>query len=394
MGSPITKLTIKGYKSIRSLEDFELRPLNILIGANGAGKSNFISFLRLVRALYGTRLQQFVAEGGGADIHLFLGPRVTREIVGSLYFGPHHYGFTLVPTATNALVVEYETFDKPSIPAGVDVYHSQGEAIAGAIGDHDDPKLRDVHHSVRESLARAIRDDDDPKLRQAVRSINELLSRNVTTWSAFHFQDTSGTAGVRRPGTVRDYERLREDAANLAAFLHRLRAESPRAYESIRDAVRGVTPFFDDFKLRPQKSGPDDSILLEWTQKGSDYPFHPSQLSDGTLRFICLATALLQPDPPSTMIIDEPELGLHPYALNVLAGLLKQAATRTQLIVSTQSAALVDYFGPEDIIVVDRAAGASTFRRLERASLEEWLKEYSLGELWAKNVFEGGPAHE
>jgi predicted ATPase len=216
----------------------------------------------------------------------------------------------------------------------------------------------------------------------------------VSDRTAYHFHDTSSTASVRAAGTVRDYEALRFDAANLAAFLLRVLKEDKAAYDLIRDTVRLVAPFFSDFKLRPEPKGQDEHVLLEWTQKGSDYPFHPSQLSDGTLRFICLATALLQPNPPSTMLFDEPELGLHPYALGVLAGLLKQAATRTQIIVSTQSAALHDHFEPEDVIVVDRENGASTFKRLKRAELKEWLAQYSLGELWQKNVFEGGPVHE
>ena len=136
-------------------------------------------------------------------------------------------------------------------------------------------------------------------------------------------------------------------------------------------------------------------VDLEWTQKNGDYPFHASQLSDGTLRFIALATALLQPDPPSTILIDEPELGLHPEALDILASLISQAQTRTQLIVSTQSAALVDAFDPEQVIVVDRHEGESRFRRLESSKLDEWLKDdYSLGDLWRKNVFGGGSVYE
>jgi predicted ATPase len=134
--------------------------------------------------------------------------------------------------------------------------------------------------------------------------------------------------------------------------------------------------------------------LLEWSQLDSDYPFHPSQLSDGTLRFICLATALLQPNPPATLIFDEPELGLHPAALSVLGGLFKKAAAQTQVIVSTQSAALLDEFDPQDVIVVDRKQGASEFKRLEAEPLKEWLKDYSLGELWRKNYFDGGPSRD
>jgi predicted ATPase len=137
-------------------------------------------------------------------------------------------------------------------------------------------------------------------------------------------------------------------------------------------------------------------IQLEWRQKDSDYPFLASHLSDGTLRFMCLATALLQPSPPATMLFDEPELGLHPYALTLLANLFKQAAkgTSQQVIVSTQSAQLVNEFEPEDIVVVERTQGESVFGRLESAKLSGWLEDYTLGELWQKNVFGGGPRNE
>jgi predicted ATPase len=155
-----------------------------------------------------------------------------------------------------------------------------------------------------------------------------------------------------------------------------------------------AAPFFDDFKLRPRRAARDTVVELEWTQRGSDYPFHPSQLSDGTLRFVCLVTALLQPNPPSTMLFDEPELGLHPYALNLATSLLREAGIRSQVIVSTQSPHLVDAFEAEDIVVVERAEGASTFTRLKPQRLTTWLEKYSLGELWQKNVIGGSPAHE
>ena len=163
-------------------------------------------------------------------------------------------------------------------------------------------------------------------------------------------------------------------------------------YDKIIDSIRLVTPFFDDFILNANKQG---TLLLRWRQKGvNDYPMRPSQLSDGTIRFICLATALLQPNPPSTIIIDEPELGLHPQAINILAELIQSASERTQVIISTQSPALIDNFAIDDIIVVNRNNGASTFERLNEEDFNVWLENYSVGELWTKNVIIGGPVHE
>ena len=382
MAAPIKKLTIRGFKSIRALEDFELRPLNILIGANGAGKSNFVDFFTMLREMVEQHLQPYVRTHGGADAHLFLGPKVTQEIVGEFHFPPNSYGFTLQRTVGNELFFAKES-------TGFKAVFGDTGSILGT--GHLEAKLKDCK--------------DNPG-RTARHGVEYHVHKAVSSWTVYHFHDTSNTAAVRREGSARDHERLREDAGNLAAFLlelrdaksppsaFQLRNASPVAYGLIRDTVRLVAPFFDDFKLRPRSNGQDEVVFLEWTQKGSDYPFHPSQLSDGTLRFICMATALLQPRPPATMLFDEPELGLHPYALNVLAGLLKQAASRTQVIVSTQSAPLLDYFEPEDVIVVDRKDGASSFSRLDKTQLTEWLDQYSLGELWQKNVFDGGPAHE
>jgi predicted ATPase len=215
----------------------------------------------------------------------------------------------------------------------------------------------------------------------------------------YHFHDTSATAGVRRQGSINDNEVLRPSAENLAAFLYRISQTDPTHYAKIRNVVRLAAPFFDDFKLRPVPTNPE-LIQLEWLQKDSSDPFRASQLSDGTLRFICLATALLQPSLPPTVLFDEPELGLHPYALTLLANLFQQAAEHygpyisRQVIVSTQSAQLLNEFEPDDIIVVERTQGESVFRRLDSTQLSGWLEDYTLGELWQKNVLGGRPRNE
>jgi predicted ATPase len=210
----------------------------------------------------------------------------------------------------------------------------------------------------------------------------------------YHFHDTSPLAAMRRDQPLRDWGRFRHDASNIAAFLLKLKEDKLESYELIRDTVRLIAPFFDDFLSRPQTRGADEQIRLEWRQKGSDFPFQPNQLSDGTIRFICLATALLQPKPPATVVIDEPELGLHPYAISILADLIKSAAERTQIIVSTQSPILLDYFEPHEVVVVSRDRGRSTFARLNANDLKEWLEDCSVGELWQKNVILGGPTSE
>jgi predicted ATPase len=368
MSATINRLTIEGFKSIRKLEEFKLRSLNVLIGANGAGKSNFVGFFRLLRELIDQRLQLALATEGGADACLYLGPKVTQRLVAKLYFGKNGYEFVLVPTVDNRLVFAEE----------VTVFKGFRDSLGSG---HAEAKIKDRK--------------DEPGKGGAKYGVPRWVYDAVSGWVVYHFHDTSPAAGVRRQGPINDNETLRPSAENLAAFLYRIRHTNPASYEKIRDVVRLAAPFFDDFKLRPVPTNPD-LIQLEWLQQDSDYPFLASQLSDGTLRFVCLATALLQPERPPTVLFDEPELGLHPYALTLLGSLFQQAAEylRKQVIVSTQSAALLNDFSPEDVIVVERGEGQSVFRPLDPADLSEWLEEYTLGELWQKNVLGGRPQKE
>ena len=378
MSDTIKKLTIEGFKSIRELPDFPLHSLNVLIGANGAGKSNFVGFFQLLRELIDQRLEKAVRIAGGADACLYLGPKITKQISAKFRFGDNGYEFALVPTADNRLIFAEET----AVFFGGSWTKEYRESLGSG---HAEAQLKN-------------RKDDSGNW-GAKHGPAYYVYNAVSSWVVYHFHDTSETAGVRRQGPINDNERLRPNAENLAAFLYRIQQTNPDSYQKIREVVRLAAPFFDDFKLRPMGTSPE-MIQLEWLQKDSDYPFLASQLSDGTLRFICLATALLQPSPPPTILFDEPELGLHPYALTLLANLFQQAARQNvtyvyqQVIVSTQSAPLLNEFSPEDVIVVERTQGQSTFRRLDSADLSEWLKEYALGELWQKNVLGGRPQSE
>ena len=212
----------------------------------------------------------------------------------------------------------------------------------------------------------------------------------MQSWVVYHFHDTSESARIKQTGDIADNQVLRPDASNLAAFLFLLKEKHPDHYAGIVDRIRMVAPFFDDFLLRPQPLN-EEKIRLEWKERGSDAYFNAHALSDGTLRFICLATLLLQPSLPSIVLLDEPELGLHPYAIAVLADLLRDAATKTQVVASTQSVSLVNQFEPKDVIVVEREGPETTFRRLDQADMAQWLEEYTLGELWEKNVLGGRP---
>jgi predicted ATPase len=354
----ISRLVIRGYKSIETLE-LPMGRLNILIGANGAGKSNFIGFFRMIRNILDRNLQNFVGLAGGPDAVLHFGRKATRSLTGELYFGNNGYLFTLQPTADNRLMFSREAL----------WWNMKGEWHPGSGNFETKFAERGPHGMIWEHVVPAMH-----------------------SWRVYHFHDTSGTAFVKQLHGINDNQFLRDDASNLAAFLLRLRDNFPEQYNRIVKTVRLVAPFFGNFLLRPAAFN-GEKIQLEWTELGKDVPFTASELSDGTLRFICLATVLLQPDEfmPAAILIDEPELGLHPFAIAILGGLMKSAAIENQLIISTQSVELVSEFEIEDLIVVDKREGTSTFARPDPQRLAEWLEEFSLGELWKKNVLGGRP---
>ncbi len=369
MGQPLNKLTIKGFKSIRLLENFELKNLNIMIGGNGAGKSNFVEIFRMLRAMLDENFANYISSRGGADDFMFNGPKVTKEIEAEFDFGNNSYGFVLEPSVSEEFIIKIEQ----------EKYLDNNWDITGS--------------GNRESKISSLKDEPSAFYPRSA-GVGHYIYTSISNWVVYHFHDTSATAPMRRSEITADTARLRSDASNIAPFLFRLHRDMKTAYDKIVDAVRLVTPFFDNFILAPMQKGEKERVNLSWKQKGSDYPMQPYHLSDGTIRFICLATALLQPVLPSTIVIDEPELGLHPYAIEILAELMQAASRKTQVVVSTQSPPLIDNFSPEDIIVVNREKGASTFRRLEEKELSQWLLEYSPGDLWRKNVIAGGPVHE
>jgi predicted ATPase len=355
----LRQLSVRGFKSIRELEGLALANLNVLIGANGAGKSNFISLFRMLSEMLDQRLQFYVKSEDGPDALLYGGRKKTSLIGVEVYFGRNGYQFELAPAGQQLVFASEHTY-----------FDGDVTKVKRPLGSgHTEAKLPML--------------EPDP--------IAAYVLPAVRGWRVFHFHDTSASAAVRHAQPRRDNLRLKPDASNLAPFLRMLREKHSESYSTIVETVRMVAPFFGDFVHREE---PDERIELEWREVGDpDTPRGPRQLSDGTLRFICLATLLLQPSrlQPDTILVDEPELGLHPYALVVLASLLQQASEKKQIIVSTQSVELVNQMAPEDVIVTERLEGASAFHRLDAERLKEWLEEYSLGELWKMNVVGGRP---
>ncbi|MGD0362747.1 MAG: AAA family ATPase [Bryobacteraceae bacterium] len=353
----LTRVGVGGFKSIKDLQPLALRPVNVFVGANGAGKSNLISYFRFLNAISTARLQEFVGRAGGANAVLHYGSKTTPALWTSLEFeseaGRRTYFSWLLSTETDSLMFSNEQVD--------------------------DPTRRVLGSGHRESLLTTDKSSDLMELLAGIR--------------AFHFEDTSETAAIRRRGNIEDNRGLHTGAGNLAAFLYGLRKTQPHYYQRIVTTIRQIAPFFEDFDLAPMRLDPN-SILLNWRDRDSEYLFGPHQLSDGTLRTMALVSLLAQPesDLPSIIVIDEPEIGLHPYALEIVAELIKSASAHSTIIIATQSVGLVNQFAPEDIITVTRDKAESRFESQNSETLAAWLEDYAIGEIWERNLIGGTPS--
>ncbi|VXD20875.1 AAA family ATPase [Marinoscillum sp. 108] len=365
----IDYLEIQGYKSIKDLK-IELKPINILIGSNGAGKSNFVSFFKLLRAIFNQQLRRYVLEEGKADHLLYFGRKTTEHLFGKIIFKDGHYNnayhFTLAQNRNGGLFLEEEA-------AGYNVHR---DSLSSNYFKN---------YNLEESEAATA---NFPR--------NQYLRDYLKELQFFHFHDTSSKSSLRRECDVEDNLYLKHDGSNLPAYLYYLKIKHPVIYKRIAFTVRSVAPFFDSFILEPSRIN-DGKIELRWTEADDpDSNFGASQFSDGTIRFIALTTLLMQPEPPEVIIIDEPELGLHPMAISKLAGMIQSASSSTQLIISTQSVNLVDQFDAEDIITVDRSKEEkqSIFRRLQKEDLSVWLGDHTMGELWQRNIIGAGQPYK
>jgi predicted ATPase len=363
----LEKITIKNFKSIEH-QTLELRALNLFIGSNGAGKSNLVAGFRFLREIVTQNLAGYTATKGGADGLLFLGRKHSNEMEFFLEFAEGSNKST-----SNAYRVNLRGTDDDSLMVAHEIaYFHDKKKYANAftlpvgMGERES-KLRDVDHICA---------------RQAL--------RDLESYRVHHFHDTSETSAMKGSSDLEDNRFLRAQAENLPAFLFWLQEKQPNHLRIIEDTIRQIAPFFDGFRLAPSRLN-ESKIRLEWKQKGTDAYFTAASLSDGTLRFICLCTLLLQPSLPAVVLLDEPELGLHPAAIALLAELLSSAATRTQVLVATQSVTLVNQFGPDEVFAVEREKDHTVFRPLRSADMSQWLDAYSLGDLWEKNILGARP---
>ena len=359
----IDYIQIEGFKSIKKME-MALLPINILIGSNGSGKSNFISFFKLISAIFNKGLQKYVKEEKPDNL-LYFGRKQTKVMLGKIIFtndGEHNnaYIFELAQTNEGGLYLLSEG-------SGYDVSVEN-----------------DIHNYYYNSIL------DESKFANDTWKRQRILQAYISALKVFHFHDTSSTSYLRKESDINDNRYFKPDGRNLPSYLYLLKTDHPKIYSRIEKTIQSIAPYISKFILEPQRrAGQEEEIELRWVDKGDEESdFSAYQLSDGTLRFIALAVLLMQPKPPDVIIIDEPELGLHPFAIGKLAGMVQAASAKCQVIIATQSPGLISHFSPEDVIVMDKSKeeNQTIFKRLNSDELSMWLNEYTLGDLWERNI--------
>jgi predicted ATPase len=357
----IASVTVRGFRSLAKVEDLQLPQLAVLIGANGSGKSNLIRFFQMLGwMLRGQNLQEFVLRQGGGDDQLFMGvrttPRLDAEIRIETQAGRNDYRFALTHVAGDTLMLVDEAYrfsarEREGLNQWLPLTMPAKEArIADRI-------------------------DTD----QTARVIVRLLRGCVT----YQFHDTSEKALLKQRWDLTENAYLRSDGANLAPILYRLREREPLRYRLIVKQIARVLPNFKEFELKPAY----DKLALRWSAKGADKSFGAHLTSDGSLRLFCLLTLLNLPDEmlPDILFLDEPELGLHPHAISLLAQMIQRVAATRQVFLATQSPLLVDCFELENIIVADLVNNATRLRSLSTPEYQAWLADdYLPSDLWLK----------
>ena len=366
----LKQIEIKGFRSIKDAS-LELRKLNVLIGANGAGKSNFVSFFKMLNEMMAGRLQEYIGKTGRGHSLLHFGPKITPQLEAMLEF---EEGTVL------------DTYYMRLFHAANDILLFAEEALDYKKEDWTGPQRPPM------SLGAGHAETKIGELAAQGNATAKAFRRILNDCRVYHFHDTSASARIRQFSYINDNRWLMPDAGNLPAMLYAYRHRIPMVYDRIVSTMRKILPEFGDFELGPSGLNPND-IILDWRKQGFDYPFGPHQLSDGSIRAAAICTLFLQPEEflPDVIILDEPELGLHPNALEIVAGLMRSVSTKTQVIVATQSQTFLNFFEPDEIVTVECQKGQSRFSRLDPDKLKDWLEDYSIGELWQRNVVGGGP---
>ena len=369
----IEYVNIRGFRSLKDVELSNLTDAVVLIGANGSGKSNFIRFFDMLSWMLKSRqLSEFVAQQGGADDQLYGGNRVTPRMEAEIRLrtdkGRNDYGFALSYGEPDQFFFSSEQFrfsktrslrNAPWIPLA---------------SGHREAKIVEASQS-------AI-----PGINTTTASVIVKLLRNCT---AYQFHDTSANSNIKKSWDAYDNHRLRSDGGNLAAILHYLEYHDVRRFDLICRHIGRILPVFDRFVINERF----DKVQLRWRVKGTDRTLGAHLTSDGSLRFFALVTLLNLPPTlmPDVVLLDEPELGLHPAAITLIGDMIRALSEQRQVIVATQSPLLVDCFSLDEIVVLELCDDATMFRRLDTDEYKQWLDDFTAGELWQQNLFGGRP---
>ena len=378
------RITIEGYRRLFNVQvDMRDRPLTVMIGANGVGKTSLLEIFSLLAASANAQLANKISELGGLpDI-------ITRDRTNSITislsmsvpgYAPLDYqlevalkGFTYeialeTLTENNPLVLEpFKHIDS----RGLDVKYFNTE---------DGVLLRPNwdHNPLETSLAQV------PKMYQEPENLRKRLA-SCTFYGALNVAPKSP---VRLPQSMRPTSLPGANGEDLVSCLYYLRETDPERFEIIEDTLTAAFPDFERLGFPPVAAG---TITMTWKDKNFSKPIYMHQLSEGTLRFIWLITLLQSPGLTAVTLIDEPEVSLHPELLRLLADMMREASQKTQLIVATHSDRLIRFLNPEEVLVCDAEDGLTTMRWGDSFNLEHWLEEYSLDQVWAMNLMGGRP---
>lgn len=373
---PLDSLRIRGLTSIVDTTIDLSSDVTLLVGANGAGKSNIVDAFELLGRVADGQLNEHVLRRGGMQRLLFAGTAT-------------------VPPAKEVHLTARWGDDWPSGYAAQIGPGSEGSALVREKlllgGGHEGEFVRDFDVRLESVLKRraGVLDPDDARDEVSDEYVaSHVAAETLSGCRVFHFDDTRFDAPPKQRVDVADDITLGREGHNLAPLLLRMqRADRPR-YDQVVRTIQSVAPFFDDFVFDTEYG----TMLLRWRERGIDRVFQLDAMSDGTLRFVCLATLLMQPSPPAVIVLDEPELGLHPFAIHQLEELLRAAARRSRIVLATQSVTLLSRFSIDEVVIVDRTARGSVASRPDRERLRAWLEDYSLGELWEMNLLGGRPS--
>ena len=369
----IESIRIRGFRSLADVQLLALPGAALLIGPNGGGKSNLFQFFEMLGWMLRSRkLAEYVAQQGGGDDQLFGGnretPRLQAEISIRTEQGLNDYRIVLAHAHPDRLIITEEgyRFSRANIGTTASwMYLASGGEESG----------------LPEAAARY----DDSASRTA-RVILHLLQNCVT----FQFHDTSDHSGMKMRWDIHDNNYLRSDGGNLAAILYRLQREDPQRYGSICENIARILPVFEGFAIEESYG----YVLLRWKAKGLDKTIGAHMTSDGSLRFFALMTLLSLPSQmlPDVILLDEPELGLHPSAIGLIGSMMESRSADHQIIVATQSPLLVNCFTLDNTFVVEARDGKTTIRRVNPGDHKDWTDDgYSSGELWLMNALGGRP---